>query len=277
MVSKTVTRSRLTNWALTGAAWLTGVVVAAPIIWTVMTSFKTERSAVSNPPTVVFRPVLDGYRKAFEDAKFTRAILNSGEITVVAVVMAVLIGYPIAYALTIRPIRRRAAVLFLLVTTRIMPIPAAIFPFFTIVRMVDLFDSPVPLMWIYGAANAPLAVWMLRSYLRDIPSEVVDAAAVDGARPVQVSLRIVTPMVIPSIAAVSVLIAVFAWIEFFIAVSLTAYDAVTLPAFLAGFISGKGLYIGQLSAVSVITIIPIVTLGFVVQKPLMRGFANAVR
>ncbi|MGE3842600.1 MAG: carbohydrate ABC transporter permease [Vicinamibacterales bacterium] len=266
---------RLGGHALTALTWLLGFLFFLPIAWVLLSSFKPERLAVTNPPTVMFTPTLDNFRAVVHGVQFSLAFQNSVIVTVCSTIVSVTLAFPIAYALTIRPVRKSKDILFFLISTRMLPVAGVIVPIFMLAKSLDALDSLWVLIWLYGVMNVPLAVWMLRAYLNDVPREVIEAAAVDGATNIQVASRIVIPMVVPSLAAIATLCAVFAWSEFFIGVSLTSYDAATLPVYLTSFMSDRGLYWGELSAVVVITILPVLIPGLFIQKPLMKGFSKS--
>lgn len=265
---------RLGGLALTALTWLLGALFFVPIAWIVLTSLKPERLAVTDPPTFLFTPTFDNYRSVVEGVQFSIAFQNSVIVTVCSTIISICLAFPIAYALTIRPVRRSKDILFFVVSTRMLPIAGVIVPIFMVVRTIGALDSLWILIWLYGVMNTPLAVWMLRAYLRDVPREVVEAAGVDGASNLQVAYRVVLPIVIPSLAAIATLCGVFAWSEFFVGVSLTSYDAATLPVYLVSFLSDRGLYWGELSAVVVIATLPILIPGLFIQKPLMKGFSK---
>lgn len=266
---------RLGGTALTALTWLLGLLFFLPIAWVVLTSFKPERLTVTDPPTLFFSPTLANYREVVNGEQFSLAFQNSVIVTVCATILSICLAIPIAYALTIKPVRKSQDILFFIVSTRMLPVAGVIVPIFMVVKTLGGLDSLWVLIWLYGAMNTPLAVWMLRAYLLDVPREIVEAAEVDGAKNLQVALRIVLPIVIPSLAAVASLCAVFAWSEFFIGVSLTSYDAATLPVYLASFVSDRGLYWGKLAAVVVITTLPVLVPGLFIQKPLMKGFSKS--
>lgn len=266
---------RLGGHVLTALTWLLGFLFFLPIAWIFLTSLKPERLAVTNPPTLVFTPTLNNFRTVVHGVQFSLAFQNSVIITVCSTIVSMVLAFPIAYALTIRPVRKAKDILFFIISTRMLPVAGVIVPIFMLVKSLDALDSLWVLIWLYGVMNVPLAVWMLRAYLNDVPREIVEAAAVDGATNLQVANRIVLPMVVPSLAAIATLCGVFAWSEFFIGVSLTSYDAATLPVYLTSFMSDRGLYWGELSAVVVIAILPILIPGLFIQKPLMKGFSKS--
>lgn len=266
-------RRRITGSALTTITWVIGLVYFLPIGWTLLTSFKTEVQAVTNPPTFLFAPTLENYRTVLTQGDILRPFLNSVIATVCSTILALVLAFPVAYALTVRRVRKANDVLFFFISTRMLPLAGVIIPLYLLVDSIGLLDNVLVLVILYTSMNIPLAIWMLRAYMQDIPREVVEAARVDGASPLQLALRVVAPMMRPSLAATAALCAVFAWSEFFIAVSLTSINGATLPVYLTGFVTDRGLYWGKLSAIVVLVSIPILVIGALVQRPLMKGFS----
>lgn len=266
-------RRRVGGTVLTALTWVIGLIYFLPIAWTVLTSFKTEVQAVTNPPTFLFRPTFDNYRTVLTQGDFLKPFTNSIIATVGSTALVMVLAFPVAYALTVRRVRKANDVLFFFISTRMLPVAGVIIPLYLLVKSIGLLDNVLVLVILYTTMNIPLAIWMLRAYMHDIPKEVVEAARVDGATPLQLVLRIIVPMMRPSLAAAATLCAVFAWSEFFIAVSLTTIDGATLPVYLTGFVTDRGLYWGKLSAIVVLVSIPILLVGTLVQRPLMKGFS----
>lgn len=254
------------------ATWLVVIVFIAPYLWTVLTSFKTERDAATNPPKLLFTPTLDNYREVLS-GDVGHYLTNSVVITVASTLLCLVLAFPLAYALAIRPIRSWRDVLFFAISTRMMPAAGVVVPIYMIAKSINLLDTQLALIILYTTMNLPIAVWLLRAYLREVPTEVLEAARLDGAGTWTEMIRIAVPITLPSIAATAVLCGVFAWNEFFLAVSLTAHDAGTLPVYLVGFVSSRGLFLAKLSAITVIVALPTVVLGWMAQRRLVQGFA----
>jgi sorbitol/mannitol transport system permease protein len=162
-------------------------------------------------------------------------------------------------------------VLFFFISTRFLPVVGAIVPIYVIARDTQLLDTVTVLIILYTAMNMPIAVWMLRSFFLEVPSAIMEAARIDGATPRQELVRIVLPLVVPGIAATALICVIFAWNEFFFAVNLTASRAATVPVFLAGFITSKGLFWARLSAAATMACLPVLLAGWIAQKQLVRG------
>lgn len=154
-----------------------------------------------------------------------------------------------------------------------MPAVASILPLYVIAQNIGLLDNNWLLVLIYTAMNLPIAVWMIRSFLIELPKEVLEAARVDGAKLSTEIRRIIRPMIAPGLAATALICFIFAWNEFFFAVSLTATQAATVPVFLVGFITSEGLFWARLSAASTMAVLPVIIAGWVAQKWLVRGLS----
>nr|WP_017201837.1 carbohydrate ABC transporter permease [Microbacterium barkeri] len=270
------TRPRRTRggfgWILSALAWIAAIVMVFPFLWMVLTSFKSEVDAVTFPPKLFFQPTLDQFQTAFAN-NFLPFFQNSITASAVSVLLVIVLALPAAYALSIRPIRKWKDVLFFLLSTRMLPIAGAIIPIYLIANWMRLLDQTVLLVIMYTAMNLPLAVWLIRSFMVEIPREILEAARVDGANFFQELYRVVLPMVAPGLAATALLCFIFSWNEFFLARSLTSVQAQTVPLYLVGFISTQGLFLAKLSAASLLATLPVVVAGLLAQKQLVRGLS----
>ena len=253
-------------------AWLAGLAVFSPFAWMVITAFKPEAEAVTSTPTIIFTPTLNQFENAFNN-NFLVYFINSTTITVVSTVIVIVLAVPAAYALSIRPVVRWRDVLSFLLTTRMLPIVGAIVPIYLLALELHLLDQVSTLIVLYTAMNVPLAVWLIRSFMMEIPREVLEAARVDGVSLRQEITRIVLPMITPGLSATALLCVIFSWNEFFLAVNLTTTNASTVPMYLVGFISSRGLFLAKLSAASVLATLPVVIAGLIAQKQLVRGLS----
>lgn len=253
------------------AVWIVVLVVTAPFLWTVLNSFKTELDAVQSPPTLFFVPTLQNYVDVIQ-ADFAGYLTNSVVITLITTIATIMISFPLAFALVVKPIRGWRDVLFFLLSTRLMPIGGIVVPLYIVALTLGLLDTHVLLIVLYTGMNVPIAVWLLRAYLLEISPSVLEAARIDGAGTGTEMFRIALPMIAPSLAATAALVAIFAWNEFFLAVSLTSVDAGTLPVYLSGFQSNRGLFLAKLSAISVLASIPTIIIGWIAQRRLIHGF-----
>lgn len=257
-------------------AWVASLAMFAPVAWMVLTSFKTEQDAIALPPKLIFRPTLEHYSEALNSG-FLDFLTNSLIATIVSTTLVIVLAVPAAYALSIRPIPKWRDVLFFLISTKMMPLAAGIVPLYLVGRSLGLLNTSVILIIVYMSMNLPLAIWMLRSFMGEIPREVVDAVRVDGAGRVRELVTIIVPLIRPGVASTALLCAIFAWNEYFLAVNLTSTNS-TLPVFLQKFLSFGELYNAQVAAVAVLVNLPVVLAGWFAQKSLTRGLTfGAVR
>lgn len=257
---------------LTLATWLVGLLFFFPIAWLVITAFKQEVDASTDTPKVVFSPTLDQFRGVF-DSGFWPYVGNSAFATGLSTVLVLILAVPAAYALSIRPVAKTQDVLFFFISTKMLPIVAVIVPLYVISQRTNLLDNIWMLVILFTAMNLPIAVWMLRSFMLEVPKEVLEAGEVDGAGLLASFRQILLPMIAPGIAATALICVIFAWNEFFFSVNLTAARAGTVPVFLVGFITSEGLFFAQLSAAATMAALPVVIAGWVAQKQLVRGLS----
>ena len=257
---------------LTAVTWIIAIGFFFPVLWMVLTAFKQESDAATNPPTFFFEPTLQQFRDVF-DAGIATPLLNSLFATVVSTILVLLLGVPAAFALSLRPVRKTKDALFFFISTKMLPIVAAIIPLYVIVGEIGMLDNIWTLVILYTAMNLPIAVWMMRSFFLEVPGELLEAASIDGASLWTSVREVILPLISPGIAATALICVIFSWNEFFFAVNMTAVNAQTMPVFLTGFMSGQGLYWAQLSAASVLAALPVVICGWIAQNKLVRGLS----
>lgn len=258
------------------AAWTIGLAFFFPVLYMVANSFKTEQEA-NTTPSFNFSPTLDRYREVTESAggllSFAEAFANSAAVVVISTVIVLALAIPAAYALAIRPVAKWRDVLFFFISTKFLPIVASILPLWILARTFGLLNTRTVLIILYTGMNLPLAVWMLRSFFREIPRELIEAAEIDGAKLRGQLTSIILPMAAPGIAATALLCVVFAWNEFFFAVQLNPVSGSTVPIWVTTNISTRGDFLAKLSAASVLACLPVVLAGWVAQKRMIRGLA----
>jgi sorbitol/mannitol transport system permease protein len=265
-------RDRLGGFAWSTLAWLAGIVFFFPVFWMVLTSFKPESAAYTSPPKFIFDPTLDEYRQVFS-AGIGPYLANSAIATVVSVALVLLLATPAAYALSMRPVRRWRDGLFFFISTKMLPVVAAIVPIYLAVRDIGMLDSIPTLIVLYTAMNMPIAVWMMRSFFLEVPGEILEAARIDGADVRRELTEVVLPVVAPGVAATALICAIFCWNEFFFALNLSSIRAATMPVFLVGFITGEGLYWAKLAAAAALASVPVLIAGWIAQRQLVRGLS----
>jgi polyol transport system permease protein len=268
--SRMVGSSRLGGSVLALLGWAAALLMFFPVFWMVLTAFKQERDAFTSPPKFVFDPTLDQF-DAVLSGGLEPALLNSLWATVGSTVLVVVLALPAAYALSIRPVEKWTDVLFFFLSTRMLPVVGAIVPIYIIARDIGMLDNIWTLVTLYTAMNLPIAVWMLRSFMSEVPTEVLEAARVDGANLWAEARKVLFPMIAPGIAATALICVIFAWNEFFLAVTLTAVRAQTVPVYLVGFITSEGAFWARLSAAATLAAVPVLLCGWVAQRYLVRG------
>ncbi|MEJ5913073.1 carbohydrate ABC transporter permease, partial [Pseudokineococcus sp. 1T1Z-3] len=181
-------------------AWLVGLLFATPALWMVLTSFHSEVDAATNPPSLLAPLTLEGYRTFFDNPNAWPALINSATASVVSTIIVLALSIPAAYALSIRPVKRWSDVLFFLLSTRFLPIVAAVLPLYIFAVWTGALDQIGLLIALYTAMNLPIAVWMMRSFLAEVPVEMLEAAQLDGAGLVRTLRSVVAPVAMPGIA-----------------------------------------------------------------------------
>lgn len=271
-----VGESRWKNVVLGLLAWAVGLVFFFPVFWMVLNGFKTEADA-NTTPKLVFDPTLEQYRAVTSSDQgllgFSEAFANSAWIVGVSTVIVMLLAIPAAYALAIRPVRKWRDILFFFISTKFLPVVAAILPLWIIARDLGLLNTRTALVILYIGMNLPLAVWMLRSFFREVPRELIEAAQIDGASLRGQLTSVVLPIVAPGLAATALLCVIFAWNEFFLAVQLNPADASTMPIWVTSNVSTRGNFLAKLSAASTLATLPVVLAGWIAQKRMIRGLA----
>jgi sorbitol/mannitol transport system permease protein len=254
----------------TALAWIVTFIFFFPVLWMILEGFKEETQAASIPPTIFFTPTLSAYQEVLS-RNFPPYFINSAIATVFSTVLVIVLGLPAAYALAIRPVKKTRDVLFFFISTRFLPFAASLVPLYILARDLHLLDNILALIIIYTTINLPLGVWLLRSFLLEIPNDLFEAARVDGAGLMDELVRIVLPVIMPGLAATALICLIFSWNEFFYAVNLTSTIAATSPIFLVGFISGRGLFYAKLCAAATLCSLPVLLAGWVAQRQLIRG------
>jgi sorbitol/mannitol transport system permease protein len=265
-------RSRLVDVGWSTLAWFAGIIFFFPVFWMVLTSFKPESAAYTSPPKFIFHPTLDEYRQVFS-AGMGPFLANSATATVVSVALVLLLATPAAYALSIRPVRKWRDALFFFISTKMLPVVAAIVPIFLAVRDIGALDSLPTLIVLYTAMNLPIAVWMMRSFFLEVPREMLEAARLDGADLRRELTEVVLPVVAPGLVATALICSIFSWNEFFFALNLTSIRAATMPVFLVGFVTSEGLYFAKLAAAATLASAPVLLIGWIAQRQLVRGLS----
>jgi sorbitol/mannitol transport system permease protein len=251
--------------------WLSALLIFFPIIWMVLTSFKTEVEAISTPPSLFFAPTLENYRAVFERADYVAFAMNSIIISFGATVLGLLLAVPAAFAMSFFPTSRTRGTLLWMLSTKMLPPVGVLMPIYLIVLWVDLLDTRTTLVIMNMLMNLPIAVWMLFTFFKEIPKDIIEASRIDGANVRQVIFVVLMPLVMPGIASTALLSIILCWNEAFWSLNLSAHNAAPLTAFIASFSAPEGLFWAKLSAASTMAIAPILVFGWLSQRQLVRG------
>ncbi|MBG6142341.1 sorbitol/mannitol transport system permease protein [Labrenzia sp. EL_142] len=269
MARSVTTRRKTIN---TLAAWAIGLLIFFPILWTILTSFKTEAQAINDPPLFFFFDwTLENYAVVQERSNYMRYLWNSVIIAGGSTVLGLIIAVPAAWSMAFVPSKRTKDILMWMLSTKMLPAVGVLYPIYLVFIKLGLLDTRVGLTIVLMLINLPIIVWMLYTYFKEIPGEILEAARMDGATLKEEILYILTPMAIPGIASTLLLNIILAWNEAFWTLNLTAAKAAPLTAFIASYSSPEGLFYAKLSAASTMAIAPILILGWFSQKQLVRG------
>jgi len=253
-------------------AWTVGLLIFFPVLWTVLTSFKTEGQAINDPPLfLLFDWTLENYAIVQERSDYMKFLWNSIFVAGGSTLLGILIAVPAAWSMAFVPTKRTKDILLWMLSTKMLPAVGVLYPIYIGCIKLGLLDSRLALVIILMLINLPIIVWMLYTYFREIPRDILEASRMDGASLWKEIIYVLTPMAIPGIASTILLNLILAWNESFWTLNLTAAKAGTLTAFIASYSSPEGLFFAKLSAASTMAIAPILILGWFSQKQLVRG------
>ena len=264
------TRSRVVNTAIAGTL---GFLMFFPILWIIILSFKAEEDAIRAPLEVLFSSgwTTENFLTVQARSDYFKHFSNSVIISLGSTLLGLLIAVPAAWSMAFVPAKRTKDVLMWMLSTKMMPPVGVLVPIYLIFRDTGLLDTRIGLTLILMLINLPIIIWMLYTYFREIPGEILEAARMDGASLGKEILYVLTPMAVPGIASTILLNIILAWNEAFWTLNLTAASAAPLTAFIASYSSPEGLFHAKLSAASIMAIAPILIMGWFSQKQLVRG------
>ena len=255
---------------VTIVAWVVALVLFFPILYALITSLKTEGEAAAGFslwPSFT----LESYFDVQEQRDYVKPFMNSVIISLGSTLAALLISIPAAWAMAFTPTPRTRDVLMWMLSTKMMPAAGVLVPMYLIFLRLGLLDTLLGLTIILTLINLPIVIWMLYTYFKEIPVDILEAARMDGATLPKELLYILVPMAVPGIASTLLLNVILAWNEAFWTIRLSAANAGPLTAFIASFSSPQGQFLAKLSAASTLAIAPILLLGWFSQKQLVRG------
>lgn len=271
-------RSSRVRWLKTAAIHLTliGATVFAlfPIAWGVLTSFKAEQDIYVYPPEWLPDPfVVHNYEEVA--SSILKYMGNSAIIAFLTILMTLVIAMHGAYGAARRDFPGKSAILFVILSSMMIPGVAVLIPLYWVASKLELFNTYTVLVLIYTAWMVPMAMWFLKGFFETVPRELEDAAAMDGCSRLGLLYRIVAPLILPGFSAVAIVVFIFVWNEFIIALSMTTSESKRVATVgIYYYITAYGIEWGKLMAAVTIALIPIVAGFFVLQKGFVRGMTS---
>ena len=250
-------------------AWLFALLLFFPIFWMTITAFKTEQQAYSS--SLIFTPTLDSFREVFARSNYFAFAWNSILISVGVTVICLLFAVPCAYAMAFFPTKKTHKVLLWMLSTKMMPSVGVLVPIYLLWKNTGMLDTVWGLIIVYTLINLPIAVWMSYTYFNEIPRDILEAGRIDGAATWQEIVYLLMPMSLPGLASTALLLVILSWNEAFWSINLSSSNAAPLTVFIASYSSPEGLFWAKLSAASLLAVAPILIVGWLSQKQLVRG------
>src|SRR3990167_4701200 len=270
----TLKQSRRLHSVLLGTlAWAIAALIFFPILWMLLTSLKTELDAIATPPQFFFSPTLENYLLINERSDYFSFAWNSVLISFTATLLCMLIAVPAAYSMAFHESRHTKRTLLWMLSTKMLPPVGVLMPIYLLCKSMGLLDSRLALIVIYTLINLPIVVWMIYTYFKDIPVDILEAARLDGATLWQEMVRVLLPIAKGGLASTVLLSLILCWNEAFWSLNLTSSSAAPLTALIASYSSPEGLFWAKLSAVSTLACAPILIFGWISQKQLVRGLS----
>lgn len=270
------------GWGRSAFAGFVGFIYFFPVLWIILTAFKTRTDTLEIPPKLFFTPTFDNFRSVFfrasitsdatEATNFVLYFFNSIFIAGSAVLLAMVIGTLAAYAFSRHPLKGNDTYLFIILTTRMMPPIVVIIPIFLMFRLSGLAGSYWGILLLYTAFNIPFSVWLVKSFFDELNPEIEDAARMDGSTDWRVFFGMCIPQIYAGLAATFVFGMILTWNEFLFALLLTGVETRTVPVAMARTLGGSvGVDYGLLAAIVTLFLIPICLVTFLLQNQLLRG------
>jgi sorbitol/mannitol transport system permease protein len=250
-------------------AWLIALLLFFPIFWMTITAFKTEQQAYSS--SLIFTPTFDSFREVFARSNYFAFAWNSILISVGVTVICLLFAVPCAYAMAFFPTKKTQKVLLWMLSTKMMPSVGVLVPIYLLWKNTGMLDTVWGLIIVYTLINLPIAVWMSYTYFNEIPRDILEAGRIDGAATWQEIVYLLMPMSLPGLASTGLLLVILSWNEAFWSINLSSSNAAPLTVFIASYSSPEGLFWAKLSAASLLAVAPILIVGWLSQKQLVRG------
>jgi len=249
--------------------WIVAAIIFFPLFWMIITAFKTEQGAYS--PDLIFIPTLESFKDVFARSNYLAFMLNSIIISIGSTLVCFLFAIPAAYSMSFFPTPKTQPRLLWMLSTKMMPVVGVLMPIYFLFKLFGLLDNVLGLIIIYALMNLPIAVWMSYTYFCEIPGAILEAGRIDGANLWEELWHLLRPMALPGLSSTGLILVIFAWNEAFWSLNLTSAKAAPLTVFIASYSSPEGLFWAKLSAASLLAVAPIMVLGWMTQKQLVKG------
>ena len=246
-------------------------VTIIPITWLFLLSIKSKGETFTKPPKLLFNPTAQNYIDLWDNDLFKDTFFNSVFITLISITLSIIIAIFAAYALKRYKIRFKTAFMQWLLLAYMLPEFLFVLPMFAIYQSIGIYDTYIGMALIYQVHVLPFSIWMLRSFLEEIPKEIDDAAYLDGCNPFQAIYKIYLPLIIPGIVATAILNGIWVWNELAIALGLTFFDAQPITVGVASFRGYASINWGGMTGSAIISMIPMILFAAFAQKHIVKG------
>lgn len=267
---KVKTKRRICGALYAFAMAVVCILCTFPFFWMLSISLK-EQSQAYDPSVWLFSPIWDNYKNVFVNRNLMKYLFNSLVTAVVTTVISMVLGCLAAYGFARFRFDKQENLAFWVLSLRMLPPMATVLPFFVMASLCHVLDTRLVLIIVYMLFNIPFTIWMMRGFFEDIPCEIEEAARVDGCSLLQALQKVVLPMALPGMVATAIFCIINSWNEFVFALFLTSSRANTLPTTVQMFLSVSGVVWGEMSAVGVISTLPMILFAILVQKYMIRG------
>ena len=242
-----------------------------PIVWLLSVALKTQRDAFAMPPKLLFKPIADHFLGLLDRPGFVEAFMNSVYVTALGVLIAIVIAIFASYAIHRFNFRGKKLFAVWLLLAYMLPEFLFIIPMYVLYQRIGWYDTHIGLALVYQVHSLPFAVWLIRSFFKEVPSELDDASRIDGCSHLGTLRHVYIPLAAPGIAATAILTAIWIWNELTIALSLTFSDAQTVTVAVASFRGYTSINWGQMSAASIVAIVPMLAFAVFAQRYIVKG------
>jgi sorbitol/mannitol transport system permease protein len=259
------------NYSRMVLGWAAAIVMAFPVFWMTLAAFKTEQDAAAIPPLLFFSPTLENFIEMNQRVDYVHHAWNSVMVSFTSTILALFVAAPAAYVMAFYPTKHTRSIMLWMLSTKFMPAVGVLVPIYLILVATGLLDTRFALIVLTFLGNLPLVVWMLFSYFKEVPHEILEAGRMDGAGPITQLWNLLLPLTTPGIASTALLSIILSWNEAFWCINITATDAGTLALAIASFANSEGQFWAKLSAASFASVAPVLVLGWITQRQLVRG------